>query len=132
MKKARITFRTSSSPTSAPCGRSMLGKQELEAKTRRAKPAAEKTPNRAGATPLFRAFSRPKSVWGRSRPLAHSMPVIFPRRRRDFGINRKKGQHYATDQESAGHRTLEVKIEEPVSSSLKTTRDSSTARRTTS
>jgi hypothetical protein len=33
------------------------------------KVTVEKKPKRAGATPVFSAFSRPKSSWGRSRPL---------------------------------------------------------------
>jgi hypothetical protein len=42
------------------------------------KPAAKKTPNRAGATPLFRLSAAQKVFRGRSRPPAqNSVPGVF-------------------------------------------------------
>ncbi len=44
----------------------------------RRKSPAEKTPNRAGATPLFRLSAAQKVFWGRSRPAARiAVPGVF-------------------------------------------------------
>jgi len=51
------------------------------------KPAAEKSPNRAGATPLFGHSAAQKVSWGRSRPCAFfDRAGDFPRLGTDFGI----------------------------------------------
>jgi hypothetical protein len=47
--------------------RSEVALQQRSRNTAERKDAVDKTLNRAGATPLCAAFSRPKSSWGRSR-----------------------------------------------------------------
>ncbi len=92
MKNAKITFRTSVFTSfCTPFGKDALRNQELEPKPR-SKTSRGKITKSGGSDPTFRAFSRPKSFWSRSRPSAHSIArVIFPRPGTDFE-SRKKGQ----------------------------------------
>jgi hypothetical protein len=54
-------------------------RQKSEIPKARPKSSVGKTTKTGGSDPTFRAFSRPKSLWGRSRPAAQvSVPVVFP------------------------------------------------------
>jgi len=91
VKHARFTFCTFVFTTFCTSdGRHALQNQELKP-TPQEKSSRGKITKSGGSDPTFRAFSRPKRIWGRSRPSAHFVAlVIFPRLRTDFGI--KKGQ----------------------------------------
>ena len=92
MKNAEITFRTSDFTNFCTSFTGdALRNQELE-RTPRNKTSRGKITESGGSDPTFRAFSRPKSFWGRSRPSTHSIAlVIFPRLGTDFE-SRSKGQ----------------------------------------
>jgi hypothetical protein len=92
VKNAEITFCTAVfTDFCTPSGEDALRNQELEPKPW-SKISRGKITKSGGSDPTFRAFSRPKSFWSRSRPFAHSIAlVIFPRLGTDFE-SRKKGQ----------------------------------------
>jgi hypothetical protein len=92
VKNAEITFRTSVFTNFCTLGgEEALQNQELEQKLQ-SQTSRGKITKSGGSDPTFRASSRPKSVWGRSRPSAHSIAlVIFPRVGTDFE-SRRKGQ----------------------------------------
>jgi len=92
VKNAGITFCTFLfTDFCTPSEEDGMQNQELEPKLR-SKINRGKITKSGGSDPTFRAFSRPKSFWGRSRPSAHSIAlVIFPRLGTDFESH-KKGQ----------------------------------------
>ncbi len=60
--------------------------------------AAEKTPNRAGATPLFRLSSAQKVSWGRSRPAARiTVPGVFSAEQQGVRKHSRKENSHVTD-----------------------------------
>jgi len=85
---ARITFRTSFFTNfCTPQAEKVPAIRDLEANPGR-KAAAEKSPNRAGATPLF-GLSAAQKVFGVAPALRHlvSVPVVSPRcRKRIFRV----------------------------------------------
>jgi hypothetical protein len=98
VKNVKITLRTSVFTNFCTlAGEDALRNQELERK-HRSKSSRGKITKSGGSAPTFRAFIRPKSVWGRSRPSAYSIAlVISPRLRTVFSNLAAKDNHHATD-----------------------------------
>lgn len=111
---ARITFRTSfftkfctSRAEKAPEIR------DFESHPKR-KAAAEKSPNRAGATPLF-GLQTAQNAIGVAPALPRSIAlVIFPRLGTDFGFHNERTTIMPLIKKAPAVVSLEVKIEEPV------------------
>jgi len=92
VKNAKITFRTSIFTNFCTLsGKDALRNQEFDGK-RRSKTGRGKIIKSGGSDPTFRAFTRPKGVCGRSRPLrAFNRARDFSVARNDFD-SRRKGQ----------------------------------------